>query len=332
MKTLILGGTRFIGRHIAEALQQRGHEVALFNRGSNPDVHVDLEQIHGDRNADLSRLDGRTWDAVIDTSAYTPDVAERSARYFESRTNRYLFVSTISVYDDAKTEGPDEDAPVLELPPDADPATFDVQYYGALKVLCERKVREILGVRSAVVRPGLVAGPHDPTDRFTYWPARFDAGGRVAAPPRESRIQYVDVRDLAAFCVRLLELDDSGVYNCVTPGGSLTFADLYDACARAVNGEAEVVERGEAFLKERSVEPWSDLPLWIPRDDPSYNITNTDSSRAISQGLEVRPIAETVRDVLEWSRAAGKRFGNLTTGLSPDRESQLLEQAPVTGA
>lgn len=324
MKALIIGGTRFIGRHIAEALQQRGHEVTLFNRGSNPGVHSGLEQVHGDRNTDLSRLNGRMWDAVIDTSGYTPDVVERSARYFESRTNRYLFISTISVYDDGKTAGPDEEAAVLELPPDADPAKFDVQHYGALKVLCERKVREILNGRSAIVRPGLVAGPHDPTDRFTYWPARFAEGGRILAAPRESRIQYIDVRDLAAFCVRLLESDNSGVYNCVTPAGSLTFEDLYDACARAANAEAEIIEPGEAFFKDRGVEPWSDLPLWIPRDDPSYNVTNTDPSRALSQGLKVRSIAETVKDVLEWARSASKRFGNLTAGLSPDRETQLL--------
>lgn len=323
MKALIIGGTRFIGRHIAEALLQRGHEVTLFNRGSNPGVHADLEQIHGDRNSDLARLDGRSWDAAIDTSAYTPDVVERSARYFESRTDRYLFVSTVSVYD-AKTAGPNEDAPVLELPPGVDPTKSDVEYYGALKVLCERKVREILDDRCTIVRPGLVAGPYDPTDRFTYWPVRFDAGGRIVAPPRDSSIRYIDARDLAAFCVHLSEQGDPGIYNCVTPG-PLTFADLYRACARAADANAEIVEPGDVFLKEHAVEPWSDLPLWIPRGDVHYNVINTGPSRAISRGLKTRSIAETAKDVLEWSRAAGKRFGNLTTGLSPDREAELLD-------
>lgn len=204
-----------------------------------------------------------------------------------------------------------------------------MQYYGALKALCERKVRGAFGERAAIVRPGLVAGPDDPTDRFTYWPARFDAGGRILAAPLTSRIQYIDVRDLAAFCVRLLEQEDAGTYNCVTPAGSLTFAALYAACSRYASAKCETADPGEAFLKAHGVEPWSDLPLWIPRDDASYNVTNTDASRAVSRGLQIRAVAETVRDVLEWSRSAGKRFGTLTTGLSPDRESQLLREAPV---
>lgn len=323
MNILLLGGTRFVGRHIAEALQGRSHAVTLFNRGSHPDVHADLRQIHGDRKSGFSQLDGMTWDAVVDTSAYTPDVVELSARYFEPYVKRYLFVSTISVYDDSKTSGPDEDAPVLELPEGADPTAFDVQYYGALKILCERKAREILDERVTVVRPGLVAGPHDPTDRFTYWPLRFEAGGRILAAPRQSRIQYIDVRDLAAFCAELMEKDDSGTYNCVTPVGALTFGDLYRACSQVVGDAADVIEPGEAFLKAHNVEPWSDLPLWIPQDDPSCNVTNTDPSRALSRGLRIRSIAQTVRDVLQWARGAGKHFGALAAGLSPEREAEL---------
>ena len=328
MNVLILGGTRFIGRHIVDVLQERGHRVALFNRGvTNPTVHADLEHIRGDRNTDLEKLGGRGWDAVIDTSAYTPDTAERSARFFEQRTNRYFFISTISVYDPNQTAGPDEEAPTLQLPPEASRTTYAAEYYGALKALCETAVRSAFGDRAAIVRPGLVAGPHDPTDRFTYWPLRIDAGGRVLAPPSPTaRIQYIDVRDLAAFCVHLLETNDGGTYNCVTPGGSRTFGGLFEACARATASEAEYIWTDEAFLSEQNVSPWSDLPLWIPSDDPSYAVTNTNANRAHERGLQVRRLFETVRDTLAWARSEGKRWGELSAGLSPQREAELLQR------
>lgn len=324
MNVLIIGGTRFVGRHIAEALNERGHKVALFNRGSNPAVHPGLEQIRGDRTTDLAALDGRTWDAVIDTCGYTPDVVERSAQFFESRAGRYLFVSTVSVYDEQRAQSPDEDAPLHELPDGVDRTKFDVEHYGALKVLCENVARGTFGDRASIVRPGLVAGPHDPTDRFTYWPVRVDAGGSVLAPPSPSHhIQYIDARDLAQFCVRLLETNDGGTYNCVTPGGALTFGDLLAACECAASSGASFLWAGDAFLKEHEVAPWSDLPLWIPHDDPAYGMESTKSERALERGLRVRPLFETVRDTLEWARGAGKRFGSLGAGLTPEREAEL---------
>lgn len=323
MNVLIIGGTRFIGRHIANALTGRGHKAALFNRGSNPAVHVELEQIHGDRTKDLDRLDGRTWDAVIDTCGYTPDVVEQSTAFFASRAQRYLFISTISVYDEQQTQSPDEDAPVHELPGGADRTTFDVEHYGALKALCERAVRDTLGERAVIVRPGLVAGPFDPSDRFTYWPVRFDAGGPVLGPGGAPLVQYIDVRDLADFCVHLLEAGDGGTYNCVTAQG-LTFEDLFTACTSAAANGASLVRADEEFLKAHNVSPWSDLPLWLPRDNPHYGISNTDSSRAIANGLRTRPLRDTVRDTLEWARANDKRFGTLAAGLAPEREAELL--------
>lgn len=328
MKVLLLGGTRFVGRHIADALAARRHEVTLFNRGSNPSVHADLEQIHGDRATDLQRLDGRSWDTVIDTSGYTPDVVAAAARYFAKRTQRYIFVSTISVYDHERTSGPDEDSPLMQFPEGADPSVYSDERYGALKALCEAQVKETFGDRAAIVRPGLVAGPFDPTDRFTYWPVRFDDGGDVLAPPPASRVQFIDARDLAAFIAGLAEGAVAGAYNCVTPRGSLTFADLFDAClAEASAEDANVVAMPDEFFAIHDVRPWTELPLWIPSASDLAGIASADSGRAAAAGLRIRPLRETVRDTLAWARVAEKRPGALKAGLSPEREAELLAAA-----
>lgn len=333
MNVLIIGGTRFVGRHIAAAFIERGHSVTLFNRGSDPSVHADLEQVHGDRSSDLSRLDGRTWDAVIDVCGYTPNIVEASANYFRERTSHYVFVSSISVYDHAGTDGPAEDAAVLEFPKDADSSVYSDERYGALKVLCERQVYRAFGDSAAVMRPGLVAGPFDPTDRFTYWPVRFDAGGDVLAPERTCRVQYIDARDLANFTVNLSELQMGGTYNCTTPAGSLNFGDLCDAClAHASAEDAYVVEMPDEFLGAHKVQPWSELPLWIPAASEYASISNADSSRAVAAGLSVRSLSETVADTLAWARTAEKRLGALKAGLSPEREGELLAAAgPASG-
>lgn len=333
MNVLIIGGTRFVGRHIADVLLAHNHAVTLFNRGrSNPDAHTDLEQVRGDRATDLDRIGTRKWDAVIDTSGYTPDVVERSARYFTGLTHRYLFISTISVYDESRTDGPDEDAPLHALPSDADPTEFTIEHYGALKALCEAVVRSTYRHRASIVRPGLVAGPYDPTDRFTYWPVRIDAGGDVLAPVgRSEPLQYIDVRDLAEFCVHLLESDDGGSYNCVTPRDTLTFGDLFDACVRVGASNANFIWTGAEFLSNHEVNAWSDLPLWMPADTVYRNIQRANSARALVRGLRIRPVLDTVRDTLAWARANGKRYGTLSAGLAPEREAQLLESVTIAG-
>lgn len=328
MNVLILGGTRFVGRHIADAVSARGHTVTLFNRGTDPSVHAELEQIHGDRNTDLQRLGDRTWDAVIDTSGYTPDVVEKSARYFADRTGRYVFVSTISVYNHERTQGPSEDAPLLQLPAGVDSSVFDVEQYGALKAMCETAVQAAFGDGATILRPGLVAGPFDPTDRFTYWPVRFDEGGQVVAPLGQRTVQYIDARDLAQFAAHVLETAIPGIFNCVTPPGSLTFADLFEACLHEASAEdALVVSLADEVLAEQDVQPWSDLPLWIPAASAFAVIARADSARAVSAGLRVRAIRETVKDTLAWARAAEKRPGSLKAGLTPEREAEVLAAA-----
>lgn len=335
MDVLIIGGGRFIGRHITDALLAHGHTVTHFNRGRSSAPVPGVTTIHGDRNTDLRLTGERMWDAVIDTCGYTPDVVERSLRYFDGRTHRYVFISTISVYDENHTGTPDEDAPLAVLPAKTDPTVFDVQFYGALKALCERAVRSALRSRATIFRPGLVAGPMDPTDRFTYWPVRIDAGGTVLVPVGAGEpVQYIDARDLAAFAVHVVERDDAGTYNCITPPGRDTFGSLLDACARATRSHASLVWVPADFLEERDVQPWSDVPLWIPDGDPHRFITQTRSARAFVRGLQTRSVEATVHDTVQWARSTGKKIGSLHAGLAPAREAALLREyaASLTAA
>lgn len=329
MRVLVLGGTRFVGRHIVDALLERGHDVTLFNRGkSDPNAFANLEQIHGDRATDLQQLGDRTWDALVDTSGYLPRDVEYAASFFAGRTRHYVFISSISAYDFAKAnpESMDEDAPLAELPEGANTTEVTPETYGPLKAGCEHAVRNTFAERAAIVRPGVVAGPHDPTDRFTYWPVRIDAGGIALAPDGpEHPIQYIDGRDLAQFVAVLIENRDGGTYNAVTQPGTRTFGDLIDACRRASSSPAEVRWVDEATLLEANVEPWSDLPLWIPRDTEDFTHVRVSNARAAARGLRTRPVAETVRDTLAWAHAARKSVENLENGLPASRELEICD-------
>lgn len=324
LSVLIVGGTRFVGRHLLEALVANGHRVTLFHRGQNePEGLPQVEHVHGDRAGDLGRLGDRSFDAVIDTSGYTPDVVGASAAFFHERTERYLFVSTISVY--AKPTDPeaplDERAAVEALPAGASTTEMKPDIYGALKALCEERVRAAFGERAIVVRPGLIVGPYDPTDRFTYWPVRVREGGDVLAPPPDAPVQFVDARDLAAFCVRLLEKKASGSFNVTGPRGALTIGDVLASCERASRAGARFVWAGEAFLNANEVAPWTEFPLWLPEGELRY-IVQTDVSRALAAGFEVRALDSTVADTLDWARV--KKREDLTAGMKAEREAELL--------
>lgn len=319
MNALILGGTRFLGRHVATALLSGGHRVTLFNRGiSDPGPQEGIEQIHGDRERDLQRLNGRTWDAVVDTSCFDPRAADLSARYFAERTNRYLFISTISVHDLGATEIVTEETAFATEPADS---------YGPLKAACEAIVRNSVGNRATIVRPGLIVGPYDMTDRFTYWPVRVTKGGEVIAPvaPTEPT-QFIDVRDLAEFVVHILECDDAGAYNVTGPREAVTIGEVLAACQRESIPQAQFTWVDAAFLKQHGVQPWMDLPLWIPQDIPEHSIVQADVTRAMERGLHIRPLSQTVRDTLAWARTAGKQREKLVAGLTPEREADLLER------
>ncbi|MFI5389454.1 MAG: NAD-dependent epimerase/dehydratase family protein [Candidatus Eremiobacterales bacterium] len=311
MDVLMLGGTRFLGIHLTDALRARGHRVTRFTRGTL-----------GDRRTDLARLGARTWDAVVDTCGYAPRDVEISARYFAKRTGRYVFVSTISVYEPGAIS-PDEDAPVLALPADRR-AAFDDGYYGAQKAACERVVVSAFRERALVIRPGLIAGPHDPTDRFTYWPVRFDRGGTILAPESSDfRTQFVDARDIADFTANALERGRGGTYNVTSPPRRISLGDLFATCRDVARVPSAVRYASAAFLAENAVEPWSDLPLWVPDSLGMPGLLHVDVRRALVAGLRYRPLRETVRDTLAWHKTKTPARA-MRAGLSEDRERNLL--------
>jgi 2'-hydroxyisoflavone reductase len=322
---LILGGTMFLGRALVEAARARGHEITLFNRGRTaPELYPELERLVGDRDGNLSALAGRRWDAVIDTCAYLPRIAAASARLLADQVDHYTIVSSLSVYASTREPGVDESGEVATL---ADPAVEELtgETYGALKALCEGAVEEALPGRTLAVRPGLIVGPHDPTDRFTYWPWRVARGGRLLAPDRpERRVAFLDVRDLAEWMVRACEERLVGVYNADGPQGTVTMGELVAACRRVAASDAEPVWVSEAFLAEQEVGAWIEMPLWIPASDPdAAGFFAFSCDKAIAAGLTSRAVEETVRATLEWARTRDEAH-QWRAGLTAEREAELL--------
>jgi 2'-hydroxyisoflavone reductase len=326
MKLLVLGGTKFLGKHIVEAALAAGHELTLFNRGkTNPDLFPQVEKIQGDRDGELSRLDGHgPWDAVIDTSGYVPRVVGASAEALKDRVKLYVFISTISVYSDDHTPNQDETAPVYTL---EDETTEEMtgENYGALKVLCERAVERIMGAEHMLIlRPGLIVGPDDPTDRFTYWPVRIAQGGDVLVPGNpENRTQIIDVRDLAEWTIRMAEKQQTGVYNASGPDGGIAMGDIMQAAKQASGSDARFIWMDDQWLLENEVGPWMELPLWIPEGDDA--LMKVSLQRAISAGLTFRPIEDTLRDTLAWDRSRPEPIER-RAGMKPEREQELLEK------
>jgi len=335
MRLLILGGTAFLGRHVVDCALARGHAVTVFNRGrTNPGLRPEVEEVRGDRDKDLSALVGRRWDSVIDTSGYVPRVVRASTELLID-SSHYTFVSTISVYADFRA-GPDETASVDQLP---EPESENVQeHYGALKAACERVVEELFAARYLIVRPGLIVGPWDPTGRFTYWPLRMARGGDVLVPePRDLRLQFIDVRDLADWIVRRAELQTVGVFNATGPLPRPTIEEVLEACRRLANPGARLHWVGARFLRDRGVDEFVELPLWV--DDPAWaGFMDVDVSKAVSSSLTFRPIDQTVQDTLAWARAnpdwePSRRQGVEIpqAGLDPEREMQLLAEWKARG-
>jgi len=321
LNVLVLGGTVFLGRALVAALAARGHRVTTFTRGVHPlDGAPPAQRLHGDREGDLRVLPRAGWDAVIDTSGYRPAVVRSSAEHL-SDAACYVFVSTISVYDETVPEI-FEDSPIAPLPADADPAT--AQAYGPLKAQCEDAVREVFGDRAIVARPGLIVGPYDPSDRFTYWPERAARGGTILAPaPSKRFVQFIDVRDVADFLVHAVETGARGDFNVSGPAHTTTFGDVVSESRTAAGVDSEVVWVDDEFLVLHGVEPWMELPLWIPQSAGLPGFMNVNVTRAVERGLSFRPLAETLRDTLAWAR---KRPQDTVrrAGLSEVRERELL--------
>jgi 2'-hydroxyisoflavone reductase len=313
-----------LGRHIVETLSRDGHDATLFHRGeTNPELFPERAHVLGDRATDLARLGDARFDAVIDTSGYLPAGARASAGYLATRAEFYVFVSSVSVYD-TKPAFIDETSPRVTLPEGAPSDVLDLQYYGALKALCEDAVVHGFGrERTAIVRPGLIVGPYDPTDRYTYWVARIARGGDVLAPAGpQTPLQYVDARDLAEWIARLCETRRAGTFNAVMPRGMLTLGAVLDACVEASGSGARLVWAGEEFLCSNGIEGWMDMPLWVPERLGEQGFMNVDTSRAIAAGLRSRPPLETARDTLAWLPERPDRPWK--TGLAPEHEAELL--------
>ena len=325
LKILVLGGTGFLGPHLVEAMQQRGHTPTLFNRGkTRPNLFPDVEKLRGDRDGDLRALQGRSWDAVIDTSGYVPRVVRASADMLAPHVRQYVFVSSISVYADTTKPGIDESHPVATMP---DPSSEDVlPFYGALKALCEQAVEAALPGRTTNIRPGLIVGPGDPTDRFSYWPVRVAQGGEVLAPGDPSDpVQLIDVRDLAGFILTTLERGAVGVFNANGPALPLGVGAMLDACKSVSGSDARFTWASQEFLEAQQIAPWSDMPVWVPPVEDGVGMTTTSSAKAIARGLTHRPLADTVKATLEWwATLPPERQAKLRAGITREREASVL--------
>ncbi|MCF7222543.1 NAD-dependent epimerase/dehydratase family protein [Marilutibacter chinensis] len=349
LRILVMGGTGFLGPHFVEAARARGHRLTLFNRGkTNPErfsgpEYDDIEQLHGDRKSDLSALDaGQRWDAVLDTSAYVPADVTRSTRLLAPRVGQYLVVSTVSVYARNDLPGMDEGGELIRLP---DPTVTEIsgETYGGLKALCEQAAEAGMPGRTTIVRPGLIVGPGDTTDRFTYWPARADRGGEILAPGTpDAPTQFIDVRDLAAFLLHLLEQRTIGTFNADAPAGALTMGMLLDTCqqvARRMNvmncittpcpqapgANSTLTWVPAVFLERHDVQPWRDMPAWIPAEGEYAGFGRVSTARAQAAGLGYRPLQETVHDTLAWWRSLpAERRARPRAGLDAEKERAVL--------
>lgn len=338
-RVLILGGTGFLGPHTVAACKARGWKLTLFNRGQrNPQLFSadeEVETLLGDRDGGLDALReavaaGRRWHAVVDTSGYVPRVVKDSATLLAPATEQYVFISTLSVYADSATENQDESGVLATM---EDPANEDVMAnYGALKALCEQAASAACPGKTTNLRPGLIVGPGDPTDRYTYWPARLARGGEVLAPGGgDDPLQYIDVRDLAEFVARCIADRSFGTFNANGPAQRHVMRELVASCDAAAAGlvpdrpATSVTWVPTAFLAAQGVSAWQDMPVWIPGEGETKGFHTMSSARAIAAGLAFRPYADTARDTLLWWRSLGaERQAALRAGLSPAREAEVL--------
>ena len=331
MQILILGGGVFLGAATLDLALGAGHRVTVFNRGRARSAWpASVEVIHGDRGADLGALRGRRWDAVVDTSGYVPvDVAASADALRDSGT--YCFVSSISAYAAFDRAPVDEDSALAEAG-DVAPDDRDLNHYGVQKAACERAVQRVFGERATIVRPGLIVGPGDRSGRFAYWPWRTAAGGDMLVPavPKGEPLQFIDVRDLARFIVGVLERGIRGVFNATGPveAAGCDWPTLIEACIAAVarrgGAAARPVEVAESFLEGEGVQPWTELPLWLPSTDAALQgHARIDVARAAAAGLVTRPVAETIDAVLD-ETAPGPDDARRRGKLATEREAELL--------
>ncbi|MCC6929904.1 MAG: SDR family oxidoreductase [Gemmatimonadaceae bacterium] len=325
LRILILGGTGFIGPHQVRYAIERGHKVTLFNRGkTNPGLFPDVEKLQGDRaKGDYESLKGRDWDVVIDNPTTFPRWVRQAAAVLKGHTRQFVFVSTISVYEKNDTSNADESAAVAKT---TEPDVEEMRLYGALKALAEDEARKAFGDGTTIIRPGLIVGPGDLSDRFTYWPVRLERGGEVLAPGTPSDpSQVIDARDLSEFIVRCCEDGTTGTFNCTGPRSTLTIAEMLGGIRAAMVTDAYLTFVPADFLAAQKVRPWSDMPVWIPPVGETAGFMRRNIDKAVKAGLTFRPLADTVRATLDFYHAEpAERQAKLRAGLDPAREKEVL--------
>lgn len=336
MRILIIGGTKFLGRHLIEAAQARGHEITLFNRGKHSsETFGNVEQIHGDRNSDLDKLSGRNWDAVIDTCGFLPQSVKASAEALRDSAGQYIFISSGSVYTDIKEADYDENTPVAELNEDERRRAGEIDpkgeltgpilgdLYGGLKILCEREAEKAMPERVLNARSGMIVGEFDPTDRFTYWVMRVARGGEVLAPGTPNRfVQLIDAGDLAAWLVKAVEQNLTGIYNVTGKSLELTMEKMLGEIKKTSGSDAEFTWVDEDFLNRENVQPWSEMPFYLPESyKEGEHFLSMGIDKALQTGVEFRPLSDTIADILAWRKT---KDGALKAGIDAGREKELL--------
>ncbi|SDW65934.1 2'-hydroxyisoflavone reductase [Marininema mesophilum] len=340
MKLLIIGGTQFMGRHLTSAALARGWEVTLFNRGqTNPGLFPDVEEVHGDRTKGLSALQGRHWDVVIDPSGFLPQVIRDNVRTLARLTDHYTFISSVSAYASFAHPHITETSPLAPLPKDSPSDTLTGENYGALKVLCEQAAEQEMPSRVLTIRPGLIVGPYDPSNRFTYWCRRLSQGGEILAPGQPGLpVQYIDVRDLAEWILDMAQARHVGIYNAIGPAKRLTIGEFLEEGRQTLNPDATLFWADDQFLGAHQVQPWTEMPLYIPEGGPwieqhgsMQGFLQISNAKALQSGLTFRPLSETLKDTWHWEKnrvlslPKPARAYQSIAGMDADREGELLE-------
>jgi 2'-hydroxyisoflavone reductase len=335
LNLLIIGGTGFTGPEQVEYALARGHKVTLLNRNKRrPDLFKgSVDQLVGDLGADVSVLKSRSFDAVLDIPTTYPFWVRNVAQYLKGHVGHYVFISTVSVYLDNSKPGMDETDATVPMNKGIDPYSLDPSYrasqYAPFKVFCERLVQETYPV-STIIRPGLIVGPLDPSDRFTYWPSRIDRGGEVLAPGDPTdRVQFIDSRDLAEWTIRMIEQREAGVFNALGPGAPLSISEMLYGIKAVTTAGAQFTWVGAEFLQKHGIEEWKDMPVWVDPHGSGAGFHFRMNAKAILKGLTFRPLAVTALDTLEWNKTRSPedrqaQIDGKLNGLAPAREVEVL--------
>jgi 2'-hydroxyisoflavone reductase len=334
LRILILGGTGFTGPFQVKYALERGHKVTVFNRGkTHPgELPKEVEQLIGDRNGQLDALKNRKWDVAIDNPTSVPVWVRDAGQILNGNVDRYVFISTISVYGDTSKGNIDETAPLAKYTgADAMKESRETivaskfQLYGPLKALAEQEAEKWFPKQTLIVRPGLIVGPRDETDRFTYWPVRIDRGGEVLAPGAPSDpVQFIDGRDLAEWVIRMVEQRETGTYNATGPDKTLGVGGMLDGIKTANHSNATFTWVNADFLEAQKVTPWGDMPVWVPPRGEEGGMGRINIQRALAMGLKFRPLEVTARDTLAWFKAQPPERQKLKAGITPEREAEVL--------